>query len=79
MFETPQTTEAPYVAMFEDQLVELLPARTTMTAMSPTPKKKKNNNRAVAVATAVNIAVIKGDDNIVVQNAEANATANAGS
>lgn len=78
MLETTHT-EARYVSMFEDQQVELLPARTTMTAMSPTPKKKKNNNKAVAVATAVNIAVIKGDNNFVLQNAEANATANAGS
>ena len=78
MSETAQVTEARYVSMFEDQQVELLPARTTMTTVTPSPKKKKNNNKAVAVATAVNVAIIRGDNNLVFQNAEANATATAG-
>ena len=62
--------------MFEDLKVELLPARTTMTTMGGGGGRgKKNNNKAVAVATAVNVAIIKGDNNFVYQ--EANATANA--
>ena len=79
MFQSSQVVVENEQFLFEDQQVELLPARTTMTVTSPpTPKKKKNNNKAVAVATAVNVAVIKGDNNIVFQNAEATATAKAG-
>jgi hypothetical protein len=64
--------------MFEDLKVELLPARTTMTAMSGGGGRKKNNNRAVAVATVVQIAVVKGDGNTVTQNGTAVAVAKAG-
>ena len=79
MFQKSQVVTENERFLFEDQQVELLPARTTMTtAAPPTPKKKKNNNKAVAVATAVNVAVIKGDNNLVFQNANASATATAG-
>ena len=78
MFEKSQVVLADERFLFEDQQVELLPARTTMTtAAPPTPKKKKNNNKAVAVATVVQIAVNKGDGNIT-QTGSASATANAG-
>jgi hypothetical protein len=79
MFQSSQVVVENEQFLFADQQVELLPARTTMTTMNPGGgKKKKNNNKAVAVATAVNVAIIKGDNNLVFQNAEATATANAG-
>jgi hypothetical protein len=63
--------------LVEDQQVELLPARTTMTlAGSPGGGRKKGNNKAVAVATVIQIAV--NDDGNVTQNGSASATANAG-
>lgn len=65
--------------LFEDQQVELLPARTTMTlACNPGGGKKKGNNKAVAVATVIQIAVVEGDNNTVTQNGTAVAKAKAG-
>ena len=80
MFQSSQVVVENEQFLFEDQQVELLPARTTMT-LAGNPgggKKKKGNNKAVAVATVIQIAVVKGDDNTVTQNGTAVAVAKAG-
>ncbi|SNR78069.1 hypothetical protein [Blastococcus mobilis] len=63
--------------MFENQTIDLLPARTTMKVWGG-KKKNGGNNKAVAVAT--NISVIKIEDSevrdvTVTQDARATATA----
>ena len=81
MFQNSQVVLADERFLFEDQQVELLPARTTMTIVGTPPgggKKKKGNNKAVAVATVIQIAVVKGDNNTVTQNGTAVAVAKAG-
>ena len=79
MFQSSQVVVENEQFLFEDQQVELLPARTTMTVMSGNPGgKKKKNNKAVAVATVIQIAVVKGDNNTVTQNGTAVAVAKAG-
>lgn len=79
MFQNSHVVVEDESFLFEDQQVELLPARTTMTVMSGRPgggKKRKGNNKAVAVATVVQIAV--NNDGNVTQNGSASATATAG-
>ena len=79
MFQSSHVVVENESFLFEDQQVELLPARTTMTMFTGKPgggKKKKGNNKAVAVATVVQIAV--NNDGNVTQNVSASATANAG-
>ena len=78
MFQNSQVVLADEWFLFEDQQVELLPARTTM-SLAGNPgggKKKKGNNKAVAVATVIQIAV--NNDGNVTQNGSASTTATAG-
>jgi hypothetical protein len=59
--------------MFEDQTVELLPARTTMKKWG---NGKRNNNRTTNIAANYSNVEIDGDDNkvVVVQVAAAGNT-----
>jgi hypothetical protein len=77
MFQNSQVVLADERFLFEDQQVELLPARTTMKMPGGGGgKKKRGNNKAVAVATVIQIAV--NNDGNVTQNGSASATATAG-
>ena len=69
MAEDLKVTTASF-AMFDDQQVELLPARTTMHAWGR--KNRKHHHKVVNAAVNVAIVNIHGDDNkvFIYQNAE---------